>query len=102
MQEQWSQRHHDELKVLLEHTHYLQHRILEKVDTMTAELDRLTTSVASLTTAEKSLVALVAGLADLIRQNATDPAALTKLADDIDADSKEITDAVVANTPAAP
>ena len=102
MQERWSQRHHDEIKTMLEHSHFLQHRILERIDTMSAELDRLTASVAKLTTAEKSLVALVAGLAELIRNNASDPAALNKLADDIDADSKEITDAVAANTPAAP
>lgn len=69
---------------------------------MSAEIDRLTASVASLTTAEQSSNALLAQLSQLIRDNANDPAALNALADSIDADTAEITAAVVANTPAAP
>lgn len=68
---------------------------------MSAEMDRIKASVAALTTAEKSLVKLVKDLAQLIRDNATDPAALTAIADEMDADSKEIADAVVENTPPA-
>lgn len=86
----------------LAHHHELLHIALERISHMSAELDRLTASVASLTSAEKSLVALVQGLAQLIRDNAANPAALAKLADDIDADTAEITAAVAENTPTPP
>lgn len=69
---------------------------------MSAEIDRLTASVTSLTTVDDSLVALVGNLAQTIRDNATDPAALNALADKLDAESTKVADAVTANTPAAP
>jgi ABC-type transporter Mla subunit MlaD len=76
--------------------------IKKELTHMSAEIDRLTASVAALTTAEQSSNALLAQLSQLIRDNANDPAALNALADSIDADTAEITAAVVANTPAAP
>lgn len=69
---------------------------------MSAEIDRLTASVTALTTVDDSLVTLVANLAQTIRDNATDPAALNSLADKLDAEKQKVADAVTANTPSAP
>lgn len=69
---------------------------------MSAELDRLTASVAAEATVDASVLALLSIMADQIRANATDPAALTKLADDVDAQSAALSASVAANTPAAP
>ncbi len=108
MQERWTQRHHDELnrkldEVLkrLDHLHELSHVQTERILEMSAATERLTASVAALTSAEQSAVALLGQLSQLIRDNAEDPAALNKLADDIDSDTADIAAAVVANTPAA-
>lgn len=94
-------RQHDETKTLLEHMHRLLHTVLERIDRMSAATDRLTASVASLTSAQQSAVTLLGQLSQLIRDNAGDPTALNKLADDIDADTAALAAAVVANTPAA-
>ncbi len=79
--------------------------LIRKLDHMeiklSAEIDRLTASVTNLTTVDDSLVALVTNLAQTIRDNATDPAALNALADKLDAESTKVADAVTANTPAA-
>lgn len=91
----------EEIMPMLRHLHEIIHLLLEKVNIMSAEMDRLKASVAALTSAEKSLVALVKQLAQMIRDNATDPAALAALADEIDADSSEIAAAVTENTPQA-
>ena len=67
---------------------------------MSAQLDRLTASVASLKTVDESAAALLAGLAQQLRDAATDPTAINALADDIDADQAKLAAAVAANTPA--
>jgi hypothetical protein len=72
---------------------------MERFDIMSAELDRLTASVAALKTKEQSLIALVKGLAQLIRDNVNNGPALTALADEIDADAGEMQAAVDENTP---
>lgn len=69
---------------------------------MSAALDRLTQEVAQTKTVTESAAALLGQLSDLIRQNATDPVALGKLADDLDAQQQALAAAVEANTPAAP
>lgn len=66
---------------------------------MATNLDRLTTSVTNVNTKADSIIALVNGLAQQIRDNAADPAALGALADQLDADSQKLADAVAANTP---
>ena len=66
---------------------------------MSAELDRLTTEVSESRTAVDSVLALVAGLAQQIRDLATDPAALNALADQLDQQQADIAAAVSANTP---
>lgn len=77
------------------------HTLLERTDKLSAEIDRLTASVTALTTVDDSLVALVGNLAQLIRDNAADPAALNSLADKLDAESAKVAAAVTDNTPAA-
>ena len=66
---------------------------------MSAELDRLTASVTAIKDVADSAVALIAGLAQQIRDLANSPAALTALADQLDADKQELADAITANTP---
>lgn len=67
---------------------------------MSAELDRLTQEVAQTRTVVDSAIALLARLAQLIRDAASDPAKLAALADDLDAQQGALADAVTANTPA--
>jgi uncharacterized protein (UPF0264 family) len=76
--------------------------ILGKLHNMSAELDRLTASVAAVQTQDDSIIALVQGLAQQIRDNATDPAALTALADSLDAESAKVAQAVTDNTTPTP
>lgn len=90
---------HNSVASRLDHQHELLHQILERILIMSAALDRLTAEVAETKTAVASVLALVAGLAQQIRDNTDDPVALNKLADDLDAAQTEIADAVTANTP---
>lgn len=73
----------------------------QRIKAMSAEIDRLTASVTLLTSVDDSLVTLVTNLAQTIRDNATDSAALNALADKLDAEKQKVADAVTANTPAA-
>lgn len=66
---------------------------------MAGELQRLQDSVTAEATVVQSAITLLSSLSDLIRQNASDPAALAKLADDVDAQKQALADAIVANTP---
>lgn len=101
--ERWSSRQsHAEINRKLEHNHELLHQIKEGMLIMSAALDRLTQEVAETKTAVASVLTLVAGLAQQIRDNAENPAALEALADDLDASQKEIADAITANTPETP
>lgn len=65
---------------------------------MSAELDRLTTEVTETKTAVDSAITLIVGLAERIRELQNDPAALTALADELDAKQAELAAAVSANT----
>ncbi len=76
--------------------------LIEKVEQMSAELDRLTASVAAETSKTESLITLVNGLAQIIRDNVNNAAALTALADSLDAETGKIQAAIDANTSAAP
>lgn len=64
-------------------------------------IDDLKAKVETETTVEKSAVVLLASLAAQLRAIATDPAKIQALADQLDANNKELSDAVIANTPAA-
>jgi chromosome segregation ATPase len=74
---------------------------LEKeVMRMSQELDALTAQVKANTDAEQSAIDLLGQLSTLIKNNVNDPAALTKLAGDLDASKAKLADAIVTNTPA--
>jgi uncharacterized protein (UPF0264 family) len=98
------------IEVVNLHVHLeLSERATQKLDqilaqgvAMSAELDALTASVAKIKSADDSIIALVKGLADQLRANANDPAAINALAAELDAESAAVADAVAANTPAAP
>lgn len=69
---------------------------------MTVELDRLTTEVAETRGVVDSAIALIGGMAQQIRDLSNDPAALTALADELDAQTNALAAAVAANSPPAP
>ena len=108
-------RQFNELERMLEHQHELLHNIIERqaddkdllqdlqkrIIAMSVITDRLAASVVGLTDAATASEALLAQLAQLVRDNASDPVALAKIADDIDANAAALAAAVVANTPAA-
>lgn len=90
MPERWSQRHHEELKTLLEHTHFLQHRILERIDTVMTTAAELKAGLAealaavtentsligsigaTMTALETAVTALEEQVAALVADNAND------------------------------
>ena len=76
--------------------------ILRKVNTMSAATDRIAAEVAEGTEVGQSAIRLITGLAQQIRENAEDPAALNALADSLDANNAALAEAVAANTPSAP
>lgn len=75
--------------------------LIEQGKTMANEIARLTSEVEETKTVVGSTVVLLGKLSDLIRDNVGNPAALTKLADDLDAQQEALSAAVAANTPAA-
>lgn len=74
--------------------------LLRSAITMSKELDDLRDRVAHSIEVEQSAVALIQGLAQQIRDNAQDPAALEELASQLDSSSNSLASAVTANTPA--
>lgn len=85
---------HNEASPLLE-------QILEEIQTMSDAVNRLQADITNLTSISQSAVALITGMAQTIRDNATDPVALSALADQLEASSNDLAAAVTANTPAA-
>ena len=73
-----------------------------EVKKMTAELQKLTDAVTALKSVDESAIALLKQLADQVKANANDPAAILKLADEINAEAANLAAAVTANTPAQP
>ena len=73
--------------------------LLTEAGKMSAELERLTTEVTEIGAVVDSAVALINGLAQQIRDLATDPAALNALADELDTKANALAAAVAANTP---
>jgi hypothetical protein len=65
------------------------------------ELDRLTASTTAEITVGDSMAVLLGTLSEIIRNTAPTAAALSALADTVDAKTAEWTAAVIANTPAA-
>lgn len=76
-------------------------QIIESEKQLNMTLQDITTKVAAQKTVLDSAVELLKKLAQLVRDNANDPAALQALADSIDANTGEISQAIVDNTPAA-
>jgi len=67
---------------------------------MSKELDTLTAQVKANTDAEQSAILLLTQLSALIKQNATDPAALNALAAELNTSAAALAAAITANTPA--
>lgn len=65
-------------------------------------IDRAVADVNKATTVEQSAVALIGAIVAAARENAGDPAALNAAMDGFEAQTTALSDAVVANTPAAP
>jgi hypothetical protein len=76
--------------------------ILNLEQKMSAELDALQAAVTNEDTVIDSAITLIQGLAAQIAANATDPAKLKALADDVNAKAQALAAAVAANTPASP
>lgn len=74
--------------------------IREELRTMNAALDTLTAEVTENASVVESAVALLSGLSAALREAiaANDPAALTDLANRLDAQTNELAAAVAANT----
>lgn len=90
------------LQQTVEHNHKLLHKILEGMEKMSKELDRIVSETAEIKGSIDSAIALLEKLAQLIRDNVGNPAALTKIADDLDASGNALAAAVVANDPDNP
>lgn len=71
---------------------------------MSAEMDALKTQVAANTTVIESALTLIQGFKAQLDAAiaANDPAALKALSDELATEDKKLSDAVAANTPAAP
>lgn len=75
-------------------------RLTLEIQVMSAIVDRLKAAVTNLTTVTASNNALLSTLAQEIRDNKDDPAALEAIASELEGDTQSISDAVKANTPA--
>jgi hypothetical protein len=75
--------------------------IIEKEAIMSQATDNLSAAVQRETNVVSSVTTLISGLAAQIKQTSTDPQ-VQALADQINADSDTLAQAVTANTPAAP
>lgn len=69
-----------------------------RLKTMSEALDKLTAEVAQIDTVIDSAISTIKGLAQQIRDSLTDPAALQRLADDLDAKSVALSAAIAEST----
>lgn len=92
----------EDLSSYVTHMHEHQLETLERLCKMAGELDRIETEVSEMSGSVDSATALLEKLAQLIRDNAGNPARLQKIADDLDAKGGELAAAVVANDPDIP
>ena len=74
-------------------------QVITKEIHMSVELDNLTAEVAEVNSVQQSAITLLQGLSAQIASLKTDPVALQALADSLDASSKALADAILANTP---
>lgn len=75
--------------------------IKKELKKMARHMEALTAAVRKNTDATASATAMIHGLAQQIRDAAGDPAAIEALANEIDAAADQLSEAVLANTPAA-
>lgn len=68
---------------------------------MALDLTRVQSAVERDNTVTQSAITLLNSLAQMVRDTAGDPAAVNALADQIDANSTSLADAVSANTPSS-
>jgi len=73
----------------------------KEIQDMSAEMTNLVAKVNSLKTADASIIALLNGIAQQIRDNVDDKAAMLQLANDVDGETAAVTAAINANTPPA-
>lgn len=78
--------------------------ILQNQETTMATMDDLKASVARNTAVDTSIVTLLQGISQQLKdaQAQNDPAAIQAVIDQLDANTKTLSDAVTANTPSAP
>lgn len=76
--------------------------LLKRIDEMALDMNRMANDVQSNSDAIDSAITLLDQLAEEIRANAGDAAAMNDLADKLEANSGRLGEAVAANTPAAP
>jgi hypothetical protein len=77
-------------------------KILRGEQAIMASVADLQAKVANATTIEESAVTLIQGLSQQLRDNATDPAAIQAMADQLDSATADLSSAISANTPADP
>lgn len=78
--------------------------LILKVDTLMATMQDLTASVQREADANDAVILLLTGVSQQLKtaQAQNDPTAIQTVIDQIDANTKKLSDAVTANTPAAP
>jgi len=84
-------------------TLYLLHELNIKVNILMATIQDVQASVAAESTVDDSIITLLNGIVQQLKdaQASNDPAALDAVVAGIQANTKKISDAVTANTPAA-
>lgn len=92
----------DEIKQVLEEILAALGRVEQSEEAQMADLAQLQQEVSENGDAVASAVALLGALSQQIRDAGTDPAALADLANQLDAQSSALAQAVVENTPADP
>lgn len=77
--------------------------VLQDMETIMATMDALKAAVQRNTDVDASVVTLLQGISQQLKdaQAANDPAAIQGVIDQLDANTKAMSDAVTANTPAA-
>lgn len=89
------------MKGLHIHVHVHERNSARRQGAIMSALTRLEEEVTETKSVLAGLITLVTGLAQQIRNNAANEAAMNKLADELDTENKKIAQAVVDNTPAA-
>lgn len=76
--------------------------IEQEIKNMSAEMQKLVTAVTGLKAADEGIIKVLGNISQQIRDNVDDKAAMLSLADDVDGEKAKVSDAILANTPAAP